>query len=123
MAPWTKGTVDFQAPEHRGISDRAVLKFSDSDISGADFNYTGPGFQDDLVLSFGQIVALTGDFYGNCQFPGDAEQISDQWNTNPEASIRRFLSNSEQLNQDTKGYLNRVVSLMLQQEQELAAAI
>ncbi|RSL48466.1 hypothetical protein CEP54_012909 [Fusarium duplospermum] len=123
MSAQTKGTVGFQGPEHRGIGDRAVLKYVDGDVSGADFSYAGPGFRNGLVLSFGQIVALAGDFYGNCQLIGDAEQISDQWHTNPEASIQRFLSNSELLNKDTRGYLNEVVDIMSQQERDVATAI
>ncbi|KAL8791962.1 MAG: hypothetical protein Q9195_005451 [Heterodermia aff. obscurata] len=123
MAPQTKCRVHFQAPEHRSIGDRAILRFSDGDISGNRFNYVGPGFPDGLTLTLGQIFALAGDFYGNCQLIGDAEQISDQWQTNPEASIQRFLSNTDLLNDDTKGYLQAVVSVMLKQDAEIKAAI
>jgi hypothetical protein len=123
MAAMASGTVGFQAPEHRGIGDRALLPFSDGDVSGDQFNYAGPGLPDYLTLSFGQIVALGGDFYGNCQLVGDAEQISDKWPTNPEASIQRFMSNTDLLNNDTKKYLRKVVNIMLEQEAEIEAAI
>lgn len=123
MAARTKGQVHFQAPEHRKIGDRAILRFSDGDISGDRLKYAGHGFSGGLTLSFGQIVALAGDFYGNCKTIGDAEQISDQWQTNPEASIQRFMSNSDLLNNDTRGYLQAVVEIMLRQEAEVATAI
>lgn len=119
MAARTKQSFKFQSPEHRQISDRAVLPFSDGDVAGVNFNYAGPGFPRDLTISLGQIVALAGDLYGNC----DGEQISDQWQTNREASIKQFLSNTDLLNKDTKGYLQSIVKIMLAQEREIAAAI
>ncbi|KAI0490237.1 hypothetical protein F4859DRAFT_520057 [Xylaria cf. heliscus] len=112
--------LTFQAPEHRQIGDRAILTFSDGSISGANFNYAGPGFPNNLTISFGQIIALAGDFYGNCQLIGDAEQISDQWHTNPEASIKRFLSNTDLLNKDSRGYLQAILKIMLSQEAEVS---
>ena len=123
MAGQTVDPPGFQAPEHRRIGDKAVLQFPDHDVSGDKFDYVGPGFPDGLTLSLGQIFALAGDFYGNCQMFGDAEQISDRWEKNPEASIQRFLSNASLLNDNTAGYLRKVVSIMLTQELEVAAAI
>lgn len=119
MAARTKQSFKFQSPEHLQIGDRAVLPFSDGDVAGVNFNYAGPGFPRDLTISLGQIVALAGDLYGNC----DGEQISDQWQTNREASIKQFLSNTDLLNKDTKGYLQSIVKIMLAQEREIAAAI
>ncbi|KAI1454127.1 hypothetical protein F4805DRAFT_469599 [Annulohypoxylon moriforme] len=123
MAAGIKEPCKFQAPEHRQIGDRAVLPFSDGNLVGANFNYRGSGFPHDLTISLGQIIALAGDFYGNCKIIGDAEQISDHWKTNPEASIRRFISNTELLNKNSRGYLQPVLNIMLTQEREIAAAI
>lgn len=114
----------FQAPEHRGIGDRVVLRFPDGNISGAEFKYAGgAGFPDKMTLSFGQIIALAGDFYGNCKRLGDAEQISDKWYSDPEASIQRFLSNTDLLNKNTKGYLHAVVKIMEKQEADIREVI
>jgi hypothetical protein len=79
--------LNFQAPEHRRIGDRLLLCFDDGNIAGADFRYAGPGFGDNLTLSYGQIVALASDFYCNCQTLGDAEQISDLWHAHQERSV------------------------------------
>lgn len=109
-------THRFEGPEHRKIGDSVLLSHPNGDVMGGSFDYeVGSG----INLSYGQIVALAGDFYGNCQTVGDAEQISDQWDINTRASIDRFLANASLLEQDTRGYLKAVLDIMAEEEREI----
>ncbi|OJD34158.1 phosphatidylcholine-hydrolyzing phospholipase [Diplodia corticola] len=107
----------FEGPEHQKIGDGILLRLPDGNISGGQFSYQ---VGKNVELSFGQIVSLAGDFYGNSKTTGDAEQISDQWDTNREASISRFLGNADLLRLDTAGYLEPVLAILMAQEREIS---
>lgn len=110
------GGFKFEGPEHRTIGDAILLRLPTGNIDGKDFSYQ---VGKNIELSYGQIVSLAGDFYGNCKYVGDAEQISDKWDTDPQASITRFLENANLLQLDKAGYLEDVMRIMEDQEKEI----
>lgn len=75
-------------------------------MSGTDFAYRVNG-QD---LSFGDIIALSGDYFFHWHYTYCAESISDYWNTNRERSIKTGIKNAKTLKTDYRGYLKCVLS-------------
>ncbi|KAB2569534.1 hypothetical protein DBV05_g11793 [Lasiodiplodia theobromae] len=115
------GGFRFEGPEHRKIGDAILLRLPTGNIDGKDFSYQVG--KKNIKLSYGQIVSLAGDFYGNCKYLGDAEQISDKWDGDPDASIARFVKNADLLQLDKAGYLKDVIRIMEDQEKEVKQAL
>lgn len=87
---------------------------------GRDFNYRAGSSN----LTYGDIVALGGDFYANWSYTGDCpEQISDKWYSNKTASVEQFLSDAKALATDAGGYLRCILSTMRSQENEVQTGI
>jgi hypothetical protein len=99
------------------IGDSVSLTYSQSQkVSGKDFGYTVGTHS----LSYGQIVALAGDFYANWSAsPGDVEQISDNWDTNPEQSIALALKNAQLLSSNEGGYIDCILSTMTAEDKDV----
>jgi hypothetical protein len=55
-------------------------------LAGGDFNFS----VGKKSLSYGQIVALAGDFFGSWQWVDCSAQTSDGYDTDPQASVQRF---------------------------------
>ncbi|KAF8249240.1 hypothetical protein K440DRAFT_660254 [Wilcoxina mikolae CBS 423.85] len=108
--PSFRTCVGFEAGEHTLIGDLLYLNL-DKRTQGKDFNFK---IKDQLV-SLGNIVALAGDFYGNWKTLGDAEQISDKWPQDKDASIKRFKANAADLATDKPGYLKKVLKIMAEE--------
>ncbi|KAJ7153772.1 hypothetical protein C8R46DRAFT_912225 [Mycena filopes] len=76
------------------------------------------------TVTYGLIVALAGDFYGNyTHLVGDVEQISDKWVSNPESSIALGVKLAETLSNDTEKYLAYVLQTMKKEEDEVRTRI
>ncbi|KAJ6536989.1 hypothetical protein B0H19DRAFT_1182297 [Mycena capillaripes] len=107
---------DFESGEHEDIGNSVWLKFDTDTILGKDFKFkVGKS-----TLTYGLIVALAGDFYGNyTALPGDVEQISDNWDTNPHSSIAIGLKVAKWLSDDTEGYLAAVLTTMNKEKGEV----
>ena len=98
-----------------------TLKYDSGSVKGKDFKFAvGRN-----ILSFGLVVALAGDFYANySRLPHvEVEQISDNWATDPESSIRLALSLAKSLSTDAEGYLGPVLTLIGDQKTEVDAGI
>ncbi|KAJ7766472.1 hypothetical protein DFH07DRAFT_955203 [Mycena maculata] len=116
-----KKVILFESGEHELIGDKVKLKFHGKDpISGSQFAYKA-GAQGEYTLSYGLIVALAGDFYGNYTAgPGDAEQLSDNWDDdNPQKSVKLAFELAESLSADKEQYLGAVMSTMKKEWKEV----
>ena len=112
-------TLGFQSAEHQRIGDNIRLQYSNGKtISGRDFGYEIGSCN----LSYGLVCALAGDFYGHYKLFGDAEQISDKWDSDPEGSIARFLKNAGLLSGDVGGNLSTILQEMASQEHDVLTA-
>ena len=111
------GIVYFQAAEHQNIGENVLLQYpmGQGRVKGSDFNYS-------VDISYGWICALAGDFYGNCSYLGDAEQISDKWAADQEASINRFNLSPQRLSNNTRGYLEKLIKRMASQANDVYQA-
>ena len=71
-------------------------------------------------LSFGMVVALTGDFLGDYTVGiGDVDQLSDTWSTWPTKGVMRSVPRLEKrLQDDQAGIVERVMDLMKKQRKE-----
>lgn len=106
------------------IGDVLSLKFPDKEILGKDFAFKIPSWWFwEKKVSLGNIVALAGDFYANWNFLGDAEQISDKWDKDQEASIALFKTVAWKLAYDTPGYLSAVLKVMASQMDAIKKAV
>jgi len=84
-------------------------------ISGEDFNFEA----NQNKLSFGQIVALSGDFYGNYTVGlGDVDQLSDNWYIQPARSVELAYLLVVKLVNDEGGYLGPLIKLMEEQKEK-----
>jgi hypothetical protein len=102
-------TLGYQSAEHQRIGDNIRLQYSNgTTVSGRDFGYEAGSCK----LSYGLVCALAGDFYGHYKLFGDAEQISDKWDSKPEESITRFLKNANLLSGDVGGNLKSILQDM-----------
>ncbi|KAF7335120.1 Phosphatidylcholine-hydrolyzing phospholipase [Mycena venus] len=108
------------AAEHASIGDLVELQLDTGIIKGKDFKYPA-GPLGDKILSYGHIVALAGDFYGNFQLVGDAEQLSDNLtkDTSLEDIIKRADGVAGTLSNDTRKYLGAVLATMGKEKNEV----
>ncbi|KAJ7922002.1 hypothetical protein B0H13DRAFT_2413373 [Mycena leptocephala] len=82
------------------------------------------GDEGNKTLTYGLIIALAGDFYGNyTSSSGDVEQISDNWDTYPDASIALGIEVAKTLSGDTEGYLSGILNTMTNEENEVLDGI
>jgi len=104
-----------------------TLQYPNFDVPGTQFGYN---VRNEYYLSYGDIVALAGDYYGNWQLSGCAEQISDNYDTDPNKSIAVFNMISTWLQEDrgaywpiTSRYLGCVLGYMQAEFSEVETAI
>ncbi|CAH0016129.1 unnamed protein product [Clonostachys rhizophaga] len=77
----------------------------------SDFNYEIK----DWKLTFGDVIALAGDFYSRWQLDGCIPSISDDWDSDPEKSLGIAAENVNLLRTDSPGILKCVQSLIQEQ--------
>ncbi|ODQ54522.1 hypothetical protein SAICODRAFT_70228 [Saitoella complicata NRRL Y-17804] len=99
----------YEAFEHTQIGDSTRLHLRSGSVSGSDFEYECVG---GTKLSYGEIIALAGDFYGD---PSEAIVESP----NPHSWRKQFTSNVESLLQDTDKYLSKITSALRSQQQTI----
>ncbi|KAI9170786.1 hypothetical protein HJFPF1_00259 [Paramyrothecium foliicola] len=104
----------FESPEHTSIGDQILLKYSNSTVSGSNFNYEVK----DSILSFGDIIALAADFYYRWRVGECHPSISDDWDINPSRSLDIAAENVNLLRTDSPDILNCVRPLIQQQRAE-----
>ncbi|BFZ59363.1 hypothetical protein YB2330_000371 [Saitoella coloradoensis] len=105
----------YEAFEHTQIGDSTTLHFPTpgTNISGSDLEYE---CEDGTKLSYGEIIALAGDFYADPSNP-----IVES--PNPHAWRKQFTSNVESLLQDTPNYLSSITSTLRSQQQTIRDGI
>jgi hypothetical protein len=90
------------------IGNKVILTYSDKKVAGILFNYNADG----QILSYGKIVALAGDYYGNYSWFRDAEQISDKWDSNRQSSLDLAKNNAGLLSSNKERWLKTLVDYM-----------
>ncbi|KAJ7878126.1 hypothetical protein B0H14DRAFT_1655844 [Mycena olivaceomarginata] len=105
-----------ESDEHEKIGDLVKLKFENNRIvSGKKWEYK----VEKETLTYGLIVALAGDFYGNYRTAGDVEQISDNWDSARDRSIALGIALAKTLSGDTAKYLSPVLTTMGKERDEI----
>ncbi|KAK7226255.1 hypothetical protein V2G26_014258 [Clonostachys chloroleuca] len=93
------------------VSGTFLLKYPISSVLGSDFNYEVK----DWKLTFGDFIALAGDFYSRWQLDGCIPSISDDWDSDPEKSLAIAAKNVNLLRTDSPDSLKCVGPLIQEQ--------
>ena len=97
------------------------MKYDDEEVLGNDLRHTVGRNE----LSFGMIVALTGDFIGDYTLGiGEVDQLSDTWDTWPTNTVLRMVPKlAERLSNDREGIVERVINIMKNKRGELKSVL
>lgn len=107
-----KGISLFESSEHVVISEKTMLQFSNSQEHALSYIFQ---LQNGLGLTYGQIIALAGDFYGDPDHP-----ISDA--PNPE---QQFMTNFQSLaaNPASVQEVRNILAILTEEFDEVAVVI
>ena len=101
------------------IGDQVVLTYPTSNINGSHFSYNVKGTR----LSFGDIVALAGDYFFHWNPSATcAPTISQYWDTSPETSIALANETVNLLRTDWRDFLSCVLTGIHDQGKEIGDA-
>lgn len=74
-------------------------------------------------MSYGLIVALAGDFFGDWQLVGCPKSTSDGWDEDPESSISRFVETARSMIDVKPDLLQCLLSALNNLENQLCDAV
>jgi hypothetical protein len=95
-----------------------MLKYPKFNTQGSDFNYDVKGTK----LSFGDIIALAGDFFYHWKFGPCAPSISNDWDSSPKISLEVAADNVNLLRTDWEGFLKCTLEIIDEQRNETLEA-
>jgi hypothetical protein len=95
------------------LGDQVLLRLPANVVKGSDFDFQVNNHN----LSFGNIIALAGDFYYHWHYGACKPSISDDWTTNPEKSLEVAASNVELLRTDSPNLLECFLPIIESQGQ------
>ena len=111
----------------KAIGDQVIVSYLNGPVAGINFRFPVATsiIRAAVFLSFGDIVALAGDFYANWQTIGAQcqPQISDNYDTNPAASIAIFQKVADGLAGDSSSVLPCILQTMQAQALAVQTAI
>ncbi|MCJ1385455.1 hypothetical protein MMC17_008578 [Xylographa soralifera] len=109
----------FESPEHQAIGDSITLHLEHESILGRDLQYPAGGQK----LSFGEVIALAGDYFYQSQLGDCVEAVSDQYEYNPEHSIGVFHGHADTLRKAKPEILTCVKKGIAGIQQDVRAAV
>jgi len=90
------------------IGDNVKLRYNNEAIPGSKFTYP----VNNLNLSFGDVLALAGDYFAKYDYTSCATSISTAWNESLESGIKVGLENAQLLQNSTDSLASCVLDHM-----------